>query len=90
MSVVDRVVRAGLLISGARVVFDFSLESIAFDFFHRRPVCSSAAVAPLGEPSAQDSGDVPFCFAIAPGDIPSRESEGNGLLVLAEEVRRHG
>jgi len=28
MSVVDRVVRAGLLISGARVVFDFSLESI--------------------------------------------------------------
>jgi hypothetical protein len=32
MSVVDRVVRAGLLISGAKIVIDFSLESIAFDF----------------------------------------------------------
>lgn len=67
MSAVDRVVRAGLLISGARVVFDFSLESIAFDFFigDQYAVCGRSA---LGEPSAHLG-----------------ESEGTGLLVLAEE-----
>jgi hypothetical protein len=50
MSVVDRAVRAGLLISGARVVFDFSLESIAFDFLHqRRDLLATRGHARLGQ-----------------------------------------
>ena len=47
MSVVDRAVRAGLLISGARVVFDFSLESFAFDFLHQRRLLATRGHARL-------------------------------------------
>ena len=46
----------------------------------------SAAVAPLGEPSAQDRGDVTFVLRNQlPQIFHLGESEGNGLLVLAEE-----
>src|SRR5262245_21573435 len=87
MSVVDRVVRAGLLISGARLYL-ISLWKVSPLISPLATSMQSAAVPPLGEPSAQDRGDVTFVLRNQlPQIFHLGESEGNGLLVLAEEVR---